>query len=396
MGYRCVYDSSMKRSGCFWILAVLLLLLVVAAAAFIWFLPVIRQTNIRGALGSGDVADVELLSGFQANVYAEGLTGPRFIAFGPDGALYVADRGADRIARLPDEDGDGRADAIHTFADGLNSPHSLVYHEGAWYVGVPSGVVRLVDEDGDGTADQQQTIVGDLPTSGSHSTRTVAFLPDGRMVVSIGSSCNVCFEEDNRRAAVMVYDSAEGDNPQLFATGLRNAVGLTIHPDTGELWATNNGRDLMGDDIPPETVYIIEEGATYGWPSCHNGDIPDPDFGGPDACNRVEQPVVELQAHTAPLGLVFYTGDSFPAEYHGDLFIATHGSWNRSVPVGYNVMRVPMDGGRPTGAAEAFATGWLNEETGESSGRPVGLAVGRDGALYVSDDKGGFIYRISN
>lgn len=386
----------MKQRSRSWILVVLLLLLLLAAAAVFWLRPLLSQTNFSGMVGSGDLANVDVPPGFRANVYAEGLNGPRFIAFGPDGALYVADRGAGRIARLPDEDSDGRADDIHTFADGLNNPHSLVYHEGAWYVGVPSGVVRLIDKDGDGTADQQEVIVDDLPTAGSHSTRTVEFLPDGRMVISIGSTCNVCIEEDNRRAAVMVYDNAEGDNPQLFATGLRNAVGLAIHPDSGELWATNNGRDLMGDDVPPETVYIVNEGATYGWPACHSGDIPDPDFGGPDACNRTEQPVAEMQAHTAPLGLTFYNGESFPADYHGDLFIALHGSWNRSVPVGYQVVRLPLENGQPTGPVEDFAIGWLNEETGEVSGRPVGLATGPDGALYISDDKGGFIYRISS
>ncbi|RMG98862.1 MAG: sorbosone dehydrogenase family protein [Chloroflexi bacterium] len=353
-----------------------------------------RQVNLAGMLGAGGVADITVPDGFTVNLFATGLNGPRFMAFGPDGVLYVADRRNDRIVRLPDEDGDGTADAIEVFADGLNSPHSLVFHENAWYVGIPNGVIRLTDTDGDYVADKRETLIDDYPTNG-HSTRTVAFLPDGRMVVSVGSSCNVCEEEDPRRAAIVVYDGPEATNEQIFARGLRNAVGLAIHPITGELWATNNGRDLMGDDLPPETVYIVHEGANYGWPYCHSGHIEDPDMGFAGACEGVEPPIVEMQAHSAPLGLVFYTGQSFPATYQNGLFIAFHGSWNRSIPTGYKVVFLPLDDNEPSGPLMDFATGWLDEANDYTVyGRPVGLAVGPDGALYVSDDKGGFVYRI--
>jgi glucose/arabinose dehydrogenase len=257
-------------------------------------------------------------------------------------------------------------------------------------------VIRLVDTDGDGRADSRDILIDDYPTSGAHTTRTVEFLPDGRMVVSVGSSCNVCLEEDPRRAAVLVYDGPQATGERIFASGLRNAVGLAIHPETGELWATNNGRDFMGDDLPPETVYIVRDGVDYGWPGCHSGNIVDPEFGGPDACQDVGQPVTQMQAHSAPLGLTFYDGEAFPDEFQGDLFIAFHGSWNRSVPTGYKVVRLPLQGSQPAGPVEDFAVGWLDNETGEASGRPVGLAVGPDGALFVSDDKGGFIYRITN
>jgi glucose/arabinose dehydrogenase len=311
--------------------------------------------------------------------------------------LYAADRGNGRIVALPDDNGDGAADEIRVFAVDLDRPHSLIFHEGAWYIGVQTGVVRLVDSDGDGTADTREKVV-ELPNSGSHTTKTVEFLPDGRMVVSVGSTCNVCEEADPRRATVLVYDDGDGGGETIFARGLRNAVGLAVHPETGELWATNNGRDLMGDDVPPENVYIVREGIDYGWPGCHSGRIPDPEFGGPNACDGVAQPVVEMQAHSAPLGLAFYSGQDaehpFPEEYWGDLFVAFHGSGNRSVPTGYTVVRLPPDGSEPTGSVIDFAVGWLDEETDEASGRPVGLAVGRDGALYVSDDKGGFVYRI--
>jgi glucose/arabinose dehydrogenase len=316
------------------------------------------------------------------------------MALGPDGAIYVAERGAGQIVRLPDGDGDGTADGIELFAGGLDNPHSLVYHEDAWYVGVPTGVVRLRDTDGDGEADERAAVVDDIPGGGNHRTRTVLFLPDGRMVLSVGSTCNVCREEDPRRAAILIYDSADGDGGRVYASGLRNAVGLAVHPASGELWATNNGRDMMGDDLPPENVYIIRDGADYGWPACHSGDLVDPELGTEDACSGVERPVVEMQAHSAPLGLTFYDGAMFPEEFHGDLFIAFHGSWNRSEPTGYKVVRLPFANGEPAGAVVDFATGWLDEESGAVDGRPVGVLVGADGALYVSDDKGGYIYRI--
>ncbi len=380
-----------------WLTGLLVVLGICGATAVAIYLYARQQVNLAGMLGDAAVADVTVPEGFGVQVFADELAGPRFMAIGPDGVLYVADRGNDRIVALPDADGDGQADEIRVVADGLNNPHNLVYHEGAWYVAVTEGVVRLIDTDGDGVAEARTTLIDNYTPPGQHSSRTIAFLPDGRLLLSAGSTCNVCEETDPRRAAITSYDSPIGQDQltgeQVFASGLRNAVGLAVHPETGQLWVTNNGRDLLGDDLPPETVYRVDEGTDYGWPSCHSGTVVDPEFGFDGACASVGQPAVTIQAHSAPLGLTFYTGSTFPTEYQGDLFVALHGSWNRSVPTGYKVVRIPMANGTPAGPVEDFATGWLNSD-GNADGRPVDVTVGSDGALYVSDDKGGFIYRI--
>lgn len=375
-------------------LARVLLLLGDAIAIAVLVVAVQYRASIAALLAPGGRADLTVPDGFVATVFADGLERPRFLAWAPDGRLVVAESGANRIVALADTDGDGAADVREVFASGLSTPHSVVWHRGALYVGVPTGVVELKDEDGDGKADARRTIIDDYPTEG-HSTRTVLFLPDGRMVVSVGSSCNVCREDDERRATVVAYDGPSGKNERIFARGLRNAVGLALHPKTGRLWATNNGRDWLGDDQPPETVYVVEEGKDYGWPRCHAGDLVDPDHGSEGACQGVAAPVLEMQAHSAPLGLAFYTGTMFPPEYRGDLFIAFHGSWNRSVPTGYKVVRANVrdDGG--VDAAVDFVTGFAGPQGENLRGRPVGLAVGPDGALYISDDKGGHVYRVA-
>lgn len=370
--------------------------LLLANALAAWFLYVTLQHRaaVAALLSPGGLAELVVPPGFVANVAARGLSGPRFLAFGADSRLYVAESGANRIVALADRDSDGESDSVEAFADGVPSPHSVAWHDGALYVGVPTGVIELKDADGDGKSDSRRTVVAGYPTDG-HSTRTVLFLADGRMLVSVGSSCNVCEESDVRRAGIVVYDGAAATGEKLFARGLRNAVGLAIEPHSGALWATNNGRDWLGDDLPPDTVNIVREGSDFGWPRCHAGDIVDPEYGGDAGCAGVDAPALKLPAHSAPLGLAFYTGTTFPPAYRGDLFVAFHGSWNRSEPTGYKVVRVPMEKGRPAGPVEDFATGFADLEAGRVLGRPVGLAVGPDGALYVSDDKGGFIYRIA-
>ncbi len=340
------------------------------------------------------VEQINLPPGFAISIFVQDLRDPRMMALGPDGNLYVAERGAGRIVRLPDPDGDGLADGIEVVADGMNAPSSIAFYEdGSLYVGETTRILRLSMPDERGFFLKRELIVDGLPTGG-HSTRTVLFSPDwSTLFVSVGSSCNVCIEEDERRATIVRYDP-DGSGARVYARGLRNAVGITFRPGTAELWATNNGRDWLGDDQPPETVYLVQEGIDAGWPTCHSGRIVDPDYGSPSACDGILAPAVEIQAHSAPLGLTFYDGQQFPKEYRGDLFIAFHGSWNRTVPTGYKVVRIPMRDGADPGPVQDFATGWLRTD-GSNWGRPVDTLTAADGSLFVSDDSGGIIYRIS-
>ena len=342
---------------------------------------------------AADQALVRLPPGFAIEVFARDLGPARFLAVDPAGTLLVSVPRTGRVLALPDDDGDGRADGSIVVADGLQLPHGLAFHQGALYVAETGRVLRLpYDPARRRTTGPATVVVPDLPPRGGHWTRTIVFGPDGHLYVSVGSSCNNCEESDARRGAILRY-AADGSGGSRFATGLRNAVGLAFRPGTDELWATVNGRDWLGDDRPAEYVTRVVGGGFYGWPYCHwdpTGLVPDPDLGAPDRCRQVARPSFLYQAHSAPLGLAFYTGSQFPPEYRGDLFVALHGSWNRPAPVGYKVIRVRLDDGGPR--ASDFVTGWLSGSRGW--GRPVDLAVGRDGSLFLSDDHQGLVYRI--
>ncbi|MPM76732.1 hypothetical protein SDC9_123731 [bioreactor metagenome] len=336
---------------------------------------------------------ITLPDGFQIGVYASGLAGPRMMTLGPDGAVYVAERGANRIVRLTDNNKDGEADGIEVVADGLNKPDSLAfYSDGSIYVSEPTKVIRFSAPNSDGVFQDREVVISGLP-GGGHATRTLLFSPDfSKLYVAVGSSCNICQESDSRRATIMQYNP-DGSNRTIYASGLRNVVGMAFKPGTEELWVSNNGRDNLGDTNPPETVYKIQQDANYGWPTCHAGRIIDPDFGLSDSCNGVQTPQAELAAHMAPLGITFYAGNQFPQDYQGNLYVALHGSWNSTVPAGYKIMRIPINADGSAGQPVDFATGWLRSD-GLVWGRPVGLVELPDGSLLVSDDKGGTIFRI--
>ena len=343
---------------------------------------------------SADISAIRLPPGFAIAIFAKNLGNARFMTLDPRGTLLVSIPRSGRVIALPDDNGDGQADSALPVVEGLELPHGLAFLDGQLYVAETGRIVRFdYDPARHRVLGAPTTVVADLPARGQHWTRTIAIGPDRRLYVSAGSSCNSCEERDPRRAAITRYD-LDGRAGTPFGTGLRNAVGIAFRPGTSELWATVNGRDWFGDDRPSEYVTRIDEGGFYGWPYCHwtpAGPVADPDLGGADRCKTALRPSFLYQAHTAPLGLAFYTGSQFPSEYRGDLFVALHGSWNRAVPVGYKVIRVRLGGTTPV--AEDFATGWL--VSGRSWGRPVDLAVAPDGALYVSDDSLGVVYRIT-
>lgn len=335
---------------------------------------------------------LSLAPGLSIAVFAAGLERPRMLAFSPDGNLYVSLPRAGRVVVLPDRNKDAVADEVRTFASDLDLPHGLAFAGKDLIVAENGCLVRLPDRDGNLAADRVEELSKDLPAGGGHRTRSVAVGPQGDFFVSAGSSCNVCIEKDPRRAAIMRI-GPDGGEAEIFARGLRNSVGLAFHPETGELWASDNGRDWLGDDLPPEEVNRIVAGGDYGWPFCYGKRIPDPDFGSPDRCRNTLPPEVEMPAHSAPLGIAFGHGLDFPDRYRSMLYVAFHGSWNRSAPTGYKLIGIPFRDGRPSGPPEDIVSGWLQ---GRSAwGRPVAPAVGPDGALYLSDDRAGVIYRIS-
>jgi glucose/arabinose dehydrogenase len=351
-----------------------------------------------------DLMQLKAPPGFHISVFANDIDGARMMIFTPGGVLLASESGEGKVVALPDPKHTGKATRAVTVLDGLNEPHGLAFYQGKLYV-AENDKVRSYDWDEANLKASNPKKLADLATGGGHSTRTVLF-HNGKMYIAAGSSCNVCIEKDPRRAAVTEYNP-DGSGQKVFAKGLRNAVGLAVNPKTDTIWVTVNGRDWLGDDLPPETIYDLgKDGGDAGWPFCYDDRTFDSVFAksegtkvGEDRCKDVLEPKVQMQAHSAPLGLAFYEGSEFPAEYQNNIFVAFHGSWNRNVPTGYKVVRVKLDGkGQPVGGAQDFITGWLapgETQKGRWMGRPVGIVVGSDGSMYLSDDSGGVIYRIT-
>ncbi|HUO57550.1 MAG TPA: PQQ-dependent sugar dehydrogenase [bacterium] len=338
-------------------------------------------------------ARLSTLPGFKVSVYASNLGHPRGMALSPKGHLYVCDIEEGRVLEILEGDEPGQSAGKKVVLDGLKRPHSLAFHEGYLYVGETDRVSRFEIADRTLSREEGKTIVS-LPVRGNHYTRTILFGPDGELYISVGSSCNVCVEDDERRAAISRC-GPDGSNFEVFAKGLRNAVGMVFRPGTSELWATCNGRDFLGDDLPPECVYRVEPGKHYGWPysySLHGKAVPDPDFGR-YGVHQTGFPVFEYQAHAAPLGLTFYSGDQFPAKYQKGFFVCFHGSWNRSIPVGYKVVFVPLDPQGLAGQPVDFL--WAFKHGADQVGRPVDVLTGPKGELFISDDYGGRIFRVT-
>ena len=337
---------------------------------------------------------IELPQGFRIRVYAEGVTGARSLSLGSGGTLFVGTQfgGRGRVYALRDEDGDHRAERVVTLASGLNTPNGVAFRDGDLYVAEISRILRYPGIEARLDDPPPPEIVNDaFPTDRAHGWKFIRFGPDGMLYVPVGAPCNICLSEDPY-ASIGKLDPSTGGF-EVVARGVRNSVGFDWHPATGELWFTENGRDWMGDDEPPDELNRVSAaGQHFGYPYCHGAAIADPEFGARRNCSEFAVPVRELGPHVAALGMRFYTGGMFPQEYRNQIFIAEHGSWNRSNKIGYRITLVRLDAGGAAGY-EPFAEGWLQ---GESNwGRPVDLLVMPDGSLLVSDDQAGLIYRIS-
>ena len=336
---------------------------------------------------------IELPPGFQIELYARDVPNARSMTLSPGGVLFVGTRREGKLYAIVDSNRDHRADRVWQLAEGLNMPNGVAFRDGSLYVAEVNRILRYDKIENRLQSPPEPVVVSDrFPSDSHHGWKYIAFGPDERLYVPVGAPCNVC-EKSDRRFSTIMRMRPDGSDLEIFAHGVRNTVGFDWRPDTGELWFTNNGRDWMGDDLPPDTLHRAERaGLHFGFPYCHGGDIPDPKFGDKRSCDEFAPPALKLGAHVAALGMKFYQGEMFPPHYRGSIFIAEHGSWNRSTPIGYRITRVVLQGDRPL-RYEVFARGWLQKD--RAWGRPVDVLVMPDGALLVSDDRAGVIYRIS-
>jgi glucose/arabinose dehydrogenase len=335
--------------------------------------------------------------GFRVNIFATDFKEPRWIAVAPNGDIFLADSGAGKIFILRDPQHTGGAQQREVFARGLDRPFGIAFHEDYVYVGDTDAVLRFRYDAKTSKRLGEAEHLMDLPRGG-HWTRALLFSADGKhLFVSIGSESNIRIESDSRRAAITICDP-DGKNARLYATGLRNAVGIALEPSSGQLWADVNERDGLGDDLPPDYFTSVKDGGFYGWPYSYIGDNVDPRVNPqkPELVAKAIVPDVLLGSHRAPLQFAFYTGKQFPESYRGGAFVAEHGSWNRSIRAGYQVAFVPFKNGKPSGDPEVFLDGLVPDPTKtQVYGRPVGVAIASDGALLVSDDGAGVVYRVT-
>ncbi|HEV8579682.1 MAG TPA: sorbosone dehydrogenase family protein [Thermoanaerobaculia bacterium] len=336
---------------------------------------------------------IKLPAGFSIAVFSDQVPGARSMTLSPKGILYVGTRGPGKVYAVVDRNKDGRGDEVRTIASGLRSPNGVAWKDGALYVAEISRVLRFDGIDDRLTDPPKPKVVSDAyPSEGHHGWKFIRFGPDGKLYVPVGAPCNIC-DPDNPIYSTVTRLSPQGGKPEIFARGIRNTVGFDWHPQTHELWFTDNGRDWMGDDSPPDELdRAPRAGLHFGFPYCHAGRIADPEFGRKHPCSEFVPPAIDLAPHVAAIGMRFYTGTMFPAAYRGQIFIAEHGSWNRSEPIGYRVTLVRLQGEKAV-AYEPFAEGWLRN--GSNWGRPVDVEVLADGSLLVSDDDAGAIYRIT-
>ena len=365
---------------------------------FTFALAVVVVAPLAAQDGGPQLDKLTLPDGFSIEVYAPDVPNARQLSLSPDGTLFVSTRRLGNVYAVRDDDGDQKADRVLTLDSGLNMPNGVAFRDGDLYVAEVNRVLRYDDIEARLESPPEPVVVNDeFPSDRAHGWKFIAFGPDGRLYVPVGAPCNVCDHE----ATTPIYSTinsmnADGSDLRIYAHGIRNTVGFSWHPETDELWFTNNGRDRLGDAQPADTLHHAPEpGLHFGFPFCHQGDIQDPEFD-TRPCSEFRPPARKLGPHVASLGMRFYTGDMFPAEYRNQIFIAEHGSWNRTPEAGHTGYRLTvakLDGDQVTDY-EVFSEGWL-EEDNTWWGRPVDVQVMPDGALLVSDDTAGAIYRIT-
>jgi glucose/arabinose dehydrogenase len=387
---RCM---SMARSSeaKFLIIAIpLLLLAIIVMIARPLFVP---GTSTGSADATLPLNLIKLPPGFNIDIYASNVTNARQMVLSPNGTLFVGSRDRGDVYAVLDNNKDGKADEVITLAKGLHMPNGVALRNGSLYVAEVSRILRYDDIEARLRDPPAPVVVYDqFPENEWHGWKYIAFGPDGKLYVPVGAPCNVC-DQPSPFASITRLD-ANGQSFEIFARGIRNTVGFAWDPLTGELWFTDNGRDYLGNDQPPDELdHAPRLGLDFGFPYVHGRDIIDPDYGKGHSPAEFTPPVVELDAHVAALGMKFYTGDMFPAEYKNNIFIAEHGSWNRDTPIGYRLEVVTLDNNRTPTGHRVFAEGWLQD--GKAWGRPVDVLVMPDGSLLVSDDTANAIYRIS-
>ena len=370
-----------------------------------WLTTLVASPDKAPPLPAGDAAPFDVPEGFAATIFSRETPGGRVMALDQGGTLLVSSTKGGTVVALPDKDGDGLADRTVTVLEGLRQPHGILVscemdRPCMLYV-AETDTLASYEYDSDTYAASNRTELASFPAGDGHYTRSLLMHPDGdSLLISIGSSCNVCDEQNPLRASVQRYDLASGQMT-AYATGLRNTVFMALNPVDGSVWGTDNGRDMIGDDIPPDEINVIEEGRDYGWPVCYGQNVPDTDFSSKkgSTCPSSVPAEIDLAAHAAALGIAFIPEEGWPEDMWHDLIVAYHGSWNRSEPAGYKVVRVDMDrnGTYQGGAISDFMTGFLPEgwDTDDALGRPAGVLAMPGGVLYISDDHAGAVYRIT-
>lgn len=341
------------------------------------------------------LSSIKLPKGFSISVFAE-VDNARSMAISPGGTIFVGNRDGDKVYAVKDVDGDGKADKKWVIASKLNMPNGVAFKDGNLYVAEVSRIHKFANiENKLDAPGNSQVIYDKYPTETHHGWKYIAFGPDGKLYVPVGAPCNICESKDKVYASITRMNE-DGTGLEVFASGVRNTVGFTWHPVTKNIWFTDNGRDMLGDDIPPcELNTATAAGQHFGYPYCHGGTIKDPEFGDKRPCSDFVKPAQNLGAHVAPLGLKFYTGKMFPAEYQNQILLAEHGSWNRTKKSGYKLSLVKVDANGKSIGYTPFATGWLDEASQKVWGRPVDVLILKDGSMLVSDDQANVIYRIT-